>query len=230
MDQSPQWPAVLTAADATRPAADRGRALRLAVELGGSVLPVSLGCSITERVDSGYRSVSTANELSLALDRAQYDADEGPCLIAAAEGIRQHADIVADRDRFPVYAGAALTRGVRSSLSLPVPLPGRMVAMNLYAATPDAFASHTEAVAGLLARCVANLLPSSVVVVQAGYPDEVEARRARMQAAVRAVMDAEGTTREAAFAGLARQSGTERRSVHSIAEGVLVDAGLMRST
>ena len=125
MDRSQQWLRVVSAAEAPRSAADRSVALRMAMELGTSVVPASVGCSVTERAGAGYRTVSSANALSLALDHAQYAADEGPCLLAADDGTRQHVDVLADRTRFPAYADAAVARGVRSSLSVPVPDPGR---------------------------------------------------------------------------------------------------------
>jgi hypothetical protein len=218
--RSDLWAELLSAAEAPRAATDRRLALRTAVDLGNAIVPVSLGCSISERAGSDYRSVSVANDLSLALDRVQYAAGAGPCLVAATAGTRQYVDIVADKDKYPAYAGAALEQGVRSSLSLPVPDPGRVAALNLYAATPDAFDPETEAVADLLARCVARLLPGSMAGRRAD-PDGVAARRARMQRAVQAVMDAEGLSHAAAFDRLARRSRAERRSVHRVAEDVL---------
>jgi hypothetical protein len=226
MDRSQQWLRVVSAAEAPRSAADRSVALRMAVELGTSVVPASVGCSVTERAGAGYRTVSSANALSLALDHAQYAADEGPCLVAADDGTRQHVDVLADRTRFPAYADAAVARGVRSSLSVPVPDPGRAAALNFYASAPMAFEpARAVAVADLLARCVASLLPGGVPardrVTGTIDLDSVRSRRIRMQSAVQALMAAEGLTRPAAFAKLARRSGAERRSVHSVAEDVL---------
>jgi hypothetical protein len=128
---------------------------------------------------------------------------------------------------YRAYGAAAIARGVHSSLSVPLPDPRRPAALNLYASAPDAFVSpRARAVAALLARCTATLLPGGAVVVvvpvaDADLLDTVRARRIRMEQALRAVMVNEGVSRADAFALLVGRSGVERRSVHALVDDVV---------
>lgn len=229
MDLQQSWAQLLSVAEAPQSVADREAALRTAIGLGAGVAPGSVGCSVTERVRSTYRTVTSANSLSTALDQAQYDAQAGPCVAAADEGTVLLVDTLADHPRFPAYAAAAAERGVHSSLSVPLPDPRRPAALNFYATDRDAFGSaRARAVAGLLARCVATLLPGgSVVMVPATEGADlaaVRSRRTRMERALAALMDAEGLSRSAAFLLLVHRSRDENRSIHDVADDVLARA------
>jgi uncharacterized protein YoaH (UPF0181 family) len=225
VDLHRDWAQLLAVAEAPRSAAERDTALLDAVILGTTVVPAGLGCSVTERVGSAYRTVSSANDLSLALDLAQYGAQAGPCL-AAADGAMQRVDRMAEAGEYREFAEAALAYGVRSSLSVPLPDPRRPAALNFYAAEPGAFAGeHAGAVADLLARCVATLLPAGTVVVPAerAAPAAVRSRGARVERALTTLM-ATGLSRAEAFAALARRSREEQRSMHAIVDDLLAGA------
>jgi len=226
MDLRQQWAQLLSVADAPQSVADREAALRTAIRLGANVAPDAVGCSVTERVRTSYRTVTSANDLSDALDQAQYDAQAGPCISAADEGTVLKIDTVADRPLFPDFSEAAVAHGVRSSLSVPLPDPRRPAALNFYASCSEAFEpEHTRAVAGLLARCVATVLPGgTVMMVPAAGTDElstVRSRRTRMERAVTSVMEEEGLSRPDAFSLLVRRSRQERRSIHDLADDLL---------
>lgn len=70
----------------------------------------------------------------------QYRFDDGPCMRAAATGRTVGVPDFAADGTFPLYASAALQRGIRSSLGVPVPLDGpERVAVTYYSREPGAF-------------------------------------------------------------------------------------------
>jgi len=221
-----RWAHVLSVAEAPRSVGDQDAALRMAMALGESVSPATVGCSVTERTGATYRTLTSANALSFVLDQTQYDAQAGPCLSVADQGIVQRLDTLTDRGPYPQFAAAAVARGVHSSLSVPLPDPRRPAALNFYASTPAAFEPERgRAVADLLARCVATLLPGGIAVVvpAAGRDDlaAVRSRRSQMDRALRELMAAQGLSRPEAFAELVQRAQAEGRSVHAVVEDLL---------
>ncbi len=224
---------------AARPAASAEMAalLRQAVRLGSQLTPEAVSCSITE-LDGGnaYRTPVYSDQLALDLDRAQYQAGDGPCMAAAREQQRQNFDATTDGTRFPGFTEAAIGQGVRSSISLPLPLgsPHRSAAINLYASSRYAFeAEQPRAVADLLARCVSVLMNSDDArraAEQAATDDaSVQAARARARLiadAETALMSAHSVDRPDAMAILIRRSRAERRSIFEIAAELVGTEGV----
>jgi hypothetical protein len=222
VDVRQQWAQVLAAASA--PVQDRESVLRTAVALGVGVAPAAVGCSLTEQVGAGFRTAATANELALALDLVQYDADEGPCLSAAVHGRVERLDPIDPARDYPAFATAAGRHGVRSSLSLPLAAVPHPAALNFYAVAPGAFAA-TAAVreAELLARAVAAVLRGGATPVRVsdGELADARSRRALLERACAVLAGAGDGDHQAAFALLARRSRDERRSVFDIAAEVV---------
>lgn len=129
-----------------------------AVRLGPAVSGGVIACSITEIVDSGYRTPVSSDTIATDLDQAQYDAGDGPCIAAARAGRPVHLTDIDGDGPYGRFGAVARQRGVLSSLS--VPLTGYAVpaALNLYGRDPDAFADRqARQVAGLLARSISAL-------------------------------------------------------------------------
>ncbi len=227
MDTRQQWARVLTAASA--PVAHRRAVLRTAMGLGLGVAPAAVGCSLTERVGSGYRTAASANELALALDLAQYDAGEGPCLSAATRGRVERLDPIAPGPPYRAFAAAAGRHGVRSSLSIPLADVDRPAALNFYAVSPGGLAAPAVLQeAQLLARAVAALLRGGPAPLPVPERELAEARmRRELLERARAVLaGSRNATAEDAFAVLVRRSREEQRSVFDIAAEVVgSDAG-----
>lgn len=221
MDTRQQWAQVLTAASA--PVADHGAVLRTAMTLGLGVAPAAVGCSVTERAGSGFRTAASANDLALALDLAQYDADEGPCLSAASRGRVERLDPILPGPPYSAFAAAAGRHGVRSSLSIPLADVNRPAALNFYAVAPGFAAGDALREAELLARAVAALLRGRPEPprVSDGELAEAEARRELLERARAVLAGSGGGTSEEAFAMLVRRSRTERRSIFDIAAEVV---------
>jgi hypothetical protein len=92
--------------------------------------------TVTARHDGNVATVLTSDQRYIALDDAQYETGEGPCLDALTrlEPIYLR-DTDQARERWPHFAQTAQHLGVRSTLSLHLPVQeGRLAAsMNLYA-------------------------------------------------------------------------------------------------
>lgn len=219
---------VVRAAQDPAAVADPDALLQAAMALGVDVAPGTVACSVTELAVTGNRTPVWSDRLALDLDMAQYAADAGPCLSAARTGT---AELVAGplaQSRYPDFAAAAHRYGVRSSLSLPMCDPLRPAALNLYAATPDAFsAGQTRAVAELLARCVSRLLPSDEPGEQSppGSVAAAMAQRNEVRRAQDTLTAQHGLSRQEALDQLIRRSRVEGRSIHEVAEDVCGGGG-----
>lgn len=231
MNSQRQWAQLLRAVSEPQAAADSDTLLRQAVELSRDVTPDAVGCSVTTLDGDRFSTPVYSGRLALDLDRAQYEAGDGPCMAAAREHRFHNFDSATDVDRFPGFAEAAVERGVRSSISLPLPLgsPGRSAAINLYGSSRYAFdAERPRAVAGLLARCVAILMsPPARAAIPSDLPPaglEAARLRARLIAEAEDVLMADRPLdRPAAMGLLIRRSRAEGRSIFEIARQVVVN-------
>ena len=199
--------------------------LRSAVTLGLDVAPDAVGCSITQLHGAEFSTPFASDELAMALDLAQYSAGTGPCVTAARNRKSLRVDDVTDDPRFLAWAEVASARGVRSSLSMPLPGTDRPSAVNLYASTPEAFANdRSRAVATLLARCIAALLPQQAVtetpVENAALLSARRDGRVVTEATER-LMRRNGSTRSAAYDCLVRSAAASQRHIVDVARELL---------
>lgn len=222
MDTSSQWARIARAASSPDPVEtvdERADLVRVALALGASMTADTVGASVTMATGGGYATPAASGGLALALDLAQYAAHDGPCIAACRDGRPQLLAISDVRDGFGEFVQAALDRGVRSSLSLPLTTPAP-AALNLYAAAPKTFqAPHARATAELLARCIARFLPDAAVASHVSSTDETRALRQRrtVVAARDRLAAQERTTPGEAFTRLAVRSRAEHRSIVDVA-------------
>jgi hypothetical protein len=227
-----QWAELLHAIAGPRPDPDAGL-LRRAVELGRDVAPDTVGCSVTMIDGDRYHTPVFSDGVALDLDRAQYEAGDGPCMAAARKQRHEYFDAMADGDRFPGFTEAAVDRGVRSSISLPLTGPDRPAAINLYASSRYAFdAERPRAVAGLLARCVSALMTpadapreAAGAPVPAGRMEAAQARARLIAEAETALMRQRSVSRTDALSLLIRRSRAEACSIFDVAREVVGEAG-----
>lgn len=105
---------------------------------------------------------ATSDSTAEWLDDLQLSLDEGPCLDLAWD--RELIRVVDTRgeERWPRWAQEAGSKGVRSALSVRLPLDGRMHAcLNMYASTPDAFDEDAVDLAEVYARLAAVALQNA---------------------------------------------------------------------
>jgi hypothetical protein len=224
LDNETRWSHVIAAA--TRPPAsiaERHAALQVALGAGASITVDSVGCSITETTPHGFHTPAASDDLALILDLAQYEADDGPCVAACRDGRVHSIVVMGDEDNYAGFTAAAVARGVRSSLSLPLLGTQRRSALNLYASSTSAFeASHARNVAGFLARCVTALLPT-FTAENASVPELATAEAAHVLAAQarQVLQNRHGIDAATAFQRLTHLSRTQRRGIGAIAHDIL---------
>jgi GAF domain-containing protein len=91
--------------------------------------------SLTLVHGTGAHTAVYTGELALTLDEWQYRAHGGSCLHAAATTTTVSVPDLTGEDRWPAYTSHALDAGVRSSLSVGLPLHDTVTGtLNLYSA------------------------------------------------------------------------------------------------
>ena len=143
------------------------------------------------------------------LETAQIDLDEGPCLDAARSGTTFYAADLADDDRWPAFAPAAVDAGIRSVLAYA--LSGRQLsALNLYARFPAAFGATDRAQGQLFATLARLALDSAAeraaAEENADHLGEALKTREVIGQAQGILMERERITAEQAFDVLRRAS------------------------
>lgn len=229
MNTHRQWAELLDAVSGQRRGSDPGPLLRRAVELGRDVAPDAVGCSVTTLEGDRYYTPVFSDNLALDLDRAQYEAGDGPCMAAARGHRYEYFDAMTDGRKYPGFTEAAVERGVRSSISLPLTGVEMPAAINLYATSRHAFdAERPQAVAGLLARCVSALMAPSEATrrtvdapVAAGRIEAAHAQARLITDAENALMADRPLSRPQALAVLIRRSRVEGRSIFDVAQDIV---------
>lgn len=204
-------------------------ALELASELGARIDPESVGCSITMVDGDGFVTPAASSPQALGLDQAQYAHNEGPCVAAAQTGAWHEIQSIQAETRWPFFIETAIAHGVMCSLSIPLTVPDRPAALNLYSASERAFADERRrAVAGFLARCLTAVLASSSTAEPPLDPPGLRESVAKGQVIIHALdaMSARrGISQAAAFRVLADASRAQSRPLVLLAQDVLQTDG-----
>jgi GAF domain-containing protein len=166
---------------------------------------------------------------ALALDAAQYAADEGPCLQAGRTEQVINVGDLATEGRWPDFARVALGRGVRSSLSAPLILGGHARgSLNAYSRVRDGFDVDAE-------QIVSTFAAQALVIVanaQAYWAAFDGTRTLTVALESRSIIDQakgilmgrHGGSADAAFAQLRQMAMTSDRALRDIAAGLVAQA------
>jgi GAF domain-containing protein len=195
-------------------------------EVAHAALPGAESTSIT--LIRGARPFTAAHvgELALAADELQYEQGHGPCMDAGRSGALLLVEDMRTDSRWPDYAPRAAERGVRSSMSTPLPYQGATIgALNVYATEPAAFTPDDVAVAEEIASYVA------VAVANADAHAEAREVGEQMRAAMesRSVIDMakgmlmaqHGCSADEAFTILSHASQRSNRKLRDIARAMV---------
>ncbi|WP_409496705.1 GAF and ANTAR domain-containing protein [Amycolatopsis sp. cmx-11-12] len=87
------------------------------------MLPGADAATVTLYSDNEPSTVAATDESLLPLDKAQYSADEGPCLKATKSGTIVRTRLETAAGRWPDFAAAAEQLGVRTALACPLFVP-----------------------------------------------------------------------------------------------------------
>ena len=167
--------------------------------------------AVTTLRDGTPETTVATDPMMAEIDRAQYEADSGPCLDAFRSGEVLRMDSTEDDERWPDFGRAAAAHGVHSTLSLPLIVAGDGIgALNLYSRRPRAFSTADESEGVRFAEPAAVLLANAYLFWQAhDLAQNLEtalASRAVIEQAKGILMGQQGVDAEAAFDLLRRAS------------------------
>lgn len=171
-------------------------------DIQGSPRGISWAATLFRRGEA--HTIAAGSAKARAADQEQWSFGDGPVLLAMRTGEFVHVPDVAQERRWPGYASAAASHGVRSLLSMPiVAAAGCIAAINLYAPSPHAFTSDDIVRTRRYVREVARALR---VVLRVAERAEASAELAvaqtslaLMDLAVRTLMDDYRLSHEGAF-------------------------------
>lgn len=193
--------------------------------LAAAAVPGCDAASITLMKGGRTTTPVCSAEIAREVDQAQYDTRGGPCLAAMLQEEVVRVDSYADDARWPEMSAQAVSKGVASSLSLPL-CTGRQVvgALNLYSAEPANFDGAEEQAAMFAAQAavtVSNAQALERAQELARHLAVALENRDVIGQAKGIIMAAEGASSDEAFAVLRRASQRENRKLHDIAREVV---------
>ena len=159
---------------------------------------------------------AATDELARAVDRAQFEAGEGPCLETLYEQQTVRVADLRGEQRWPTFSHQAAELGIASMLSVRLYVDGDdLGALNLFSERTDAFDDESEHVALLFAAHAA--------VAMAGAQQQEQLRQAistrdLIGQAKGIVMERFKVTGDQAFTLLVRVSQTSNRKLYEVAE------------
>ena len=185
-------------------------------------LPGSEATSITlVRADKAWTAAHSA-QLALDADELQYEEGYGPCMDAGRTGMPMIVTDMRTETRWPTYTPRVLSRGVLSSLSVPVPFQGVTIgALNNYSSEADAFGDDALAMATEITSYI------GIAVMNADAHAEASATARQMQEALESrktidmalgiLIATHHCSPEEAFAILSRTSQQHNRKLRELA-------------
>jgi transcriptional regulator with GAF, ATPase, and Fis domain len=208
---------------------DMSEILDRVVHLVQKYVPGAEQSSITLIRGTKAATAASTGPLPIALDEIQYGQGYGPCLDAGRSDAVMHIADMATEQRWPAYTPLAIQHGVRSSLSLPLPVENYLVgALNIYATRADAFDHDSIALGTSLAAHVSAAL--SVAETSQGHrlraDNLAKAMRSRdvIEQAKGMIMAQQKCSAEAAFQLLRKLSMDENIKLQDLAVSVVSSA------
>ncbi len=127
--------------------------LTMVLDAAVSSIPGADAASITVLHRGGRaETLAGTEDLVYELDKAQYEADEGPCLDALRREPFQRVDDMPAEERWPSYAPEAAAAGIRSQMALELYTDEESIGgLNLYSRQLNAFDEDTRHMAWLFA-------------------------------------------------------------------------------
>ncbi|OMQ15779.1 antitermination regulator [Modestobacter sp. VKM Ac-2676] len=203
------------------------------VRIARGAIPGAEATSVT--LIRGDRSFTAAfdGQLAMDADELQYERGYGPCMDAARAGETFLVEDMTIDDRWPDYARHAAERGVRSSLSTPLPFQGATIgALNNYSTRVGGFtpadAALAEEVAAFVAVVVGNAEAASRAMEDAANMRRAMATRAVIEQAKGILMERHKITGDQAFTVLTHASQRRNVKLRDVADE-LVATGELRA-
>jgi GAF domain-containing protein len=199
--------------------------LQRATEVAKRVVPGAAEVSVT--MENGRPvTVAFSGQLAADVDESQYDAGYGPCLDAIRLQQTVVVEDLASESRWPKYTPRALDAGVRSSVSVPLPVDGRHVGgFNVYGTEPHAFDEKAVTLAEELAGYAGIVLNNASLYFSAATQAEQMAEAMRSRAVIEQakgiLMGSRRCTADEAFSILVKLSQESGRKLHLVAQSLV---------
>jgi GAF domain-containing protein len=189
-------------------------------------------CSVSQARGGKIKTLASTSDVGRAIDRIQYETNEGPCLSAIRKEATFHIPDMENDDTWPTFSKRASEEtGIKSMLSFVLELhdDGALGAVNLASTTKDAFDDDDVATGTLFAVqagiALANALAhesdrKEIEELQAGM-----VTRQMIGQAVGIIMSTRGLAEKEAFDILVRISQTTNTKLRDIAEKVVGNVG-----
>jgi GAF domain-containing protein len=199
-------------------------------ELAKACIPGVDDVSVTlQDGDSKAYTAAFTGSLAMHLDERQYEAGFGPCVDAAQSGQIIRIDDTSHDETYPDFARAAARQGVRSTVSVGMPMPQRIVGgLNTYNSNVEPLDGDAvqllQVFAGYAATALANHALYASSVALSGNLQTAMQSRAVIEQAKGVLMARLHCTAEEAFTHLSTQSQRSNRKLRDIAADVVADA------
>jgi GAF domain-containing protein len=197
--------------------------------LARRTIPGAAEVSVTLVRGKGAHTAAFTGELALNLDESQYEQGHGPCLDAAAAAATMSVPEMTDEDRWPDWTARCVELGVRSSLSIGLPVQDTVTgALNIYAVKPDAFDDDAillgQTFAGYAAVALANAHLYDTTATLAQHMQAAMESRAVIEQAKGIIMGDRRCTADEAFQILTTISQDSNRKVRDVAAALVARA------
>ena len=199
------------------------KTLRQVLDLACAALPGGDEGAVTLLEREGPRTAASTSDLALLVDSSQYDSDTGgPCLDAYRQQQVLRIDSTASDSRWPEFAAAAASAGIRSTLSLPLVVGGDgLGALNIYCRQQRGFSATDEALAATFASYASVAMANARVYWRtqrlAGQLEEALSTRGVIEQAKGILIAGQGCSADDAFALLAGVSQRTHVKLHDVA-------------
>jgi len=186
---------------------DARQLLARVATLGRTAVPHADGISVSLGSPIVPEAIATESEFAQAVDGAQYEAGEGPCVDAFNTAETTLSKKMESDRRWTTFAPKAVAVGLRSALALPLQRGTETIGVvNLYAREEDAFDAHDIRIAGLFAAAVGAVVQDvreRESLRQLGVQMEAALQsRAEIDQAKGIIMARQGCSADEAFARL----------------------------
>jgi GAF domain-containing protein len=185
--------------------------------------------SVTLMRGSRAYTAAFTGPIALELDETQYQRGYGPCLDAAVSAQLLHIEDMSAETRWPDYAPVAAAQGIRSSVSVGLPIQEAILgALNLYERKPRFFDEAALDVvsnfAAYAAVAAANAHLYEDAATQARQMHEAMEHRAVIEQAKGIIMGDRRCSAQEAFDILRQLSNASNRKLRDVAATLVTEA------
>jgi GAF domain-containing protein len=200
--------------------------LQRVVDLAAQTIDGCDAAGVTLDDHKGYMTAAYTDERTLAVDRGQYELDEGPCLQAMRDMAILRVTVDEAEDRWPEFSAGARSNDISSFLAAPLVVRGEAIgALNLYSRSGDGFGVVDDVLIALYGAQAAIALANATTYDGARRLSEQlqEAinSRAVIEQAKGILMHEHRFSAEEAFQLLRRRSTTTNTKLRTLAQQIV---------